>query len=338
MSQPTQSVLVSNSSFKPTPSFSRPFDLKDDQGSWQRRPHRLGANLNITDGGEQAQQKRDQALSIPCLETLATNVETRTFLPPTARAPASTTSIYTFPNGNYVTIPATNDVQAYYSYIRRFIKNFVASPSRRPHPELKETAALAGNTSLVDHLNRGQEFHLDRSSVMDVVIFVCGHGNRDQRCGILGPLLLAELEQKLPKFGVNVVESGAGKQTSIRNRRSKSDPTKENNMSARVGLISHIGGHKWAGNLIIYFPRYYQGHPQAKHPLKGKGIWYGRVEPWHVEGIIEQTIKEGTIIRELFRGGMPGVRLSEGGELEAAEEGQALAPILPTPWVPKGTR
>ena len=39
-------------------------------------------------------------------------------------------------------------------------------------------------------------------------------------------------------------------------------------------------------------------------PLAGKGIWYGRVQPKHVEGIVEQTIGHGKVIRELFRGGI----------------------------------
>lgn len=334
MQQPTQSVLVSNSSFKPTRTYDNSFASKRDQDSWERRPQPLGENQDAADGGEEVKLRKNKALSIPRLDTLATNVETRTFLPPTARTPQIPTSIYTFPSGKYVTIPATNDVQTFYSYIRRFIKNFVAS--QKPHPELKETAALAGDTGIVEHLHRGHEFHLEQASVMDVVILICGHGNRDQRCGILGPLLQSEFEEKLPNFGVTIAESNAGKQ-SLQKGHSTRD-SKEDKLSARVGLISHIGGHKWAGNLIIYFPKYHQGHPHAKHPLKGKGIWYGRVEPWHVEGIIEQTIKEGKIIRELFRGGMPGVRLSKEGELEVAEEGQALTPMSPKQWVPKGTR
>lgn len=249
------------------------------------------------------------------------------------------TSIYTFPSGKYVTIPVTNDVQTFYSYIRRFIKNFAAS--QKPHPELKETASLAGDTGILEHLHRGQEFHLEQSNVMDVVILICGHGNRDQRCGIMGPLLQAEFEEKLPGFGIDVVKGGAGKRSEMaphQKRSSTSSTLSQVNLGARVGLVSHIGGHKWAGNLIIYFPRYYKGHPHERHPLKGKGIWYGRVEPWHVEGIIEQTIKEGRIIRELFRGGMPGVRLSKEEGLEVAEEGQALTALSPKQWAPKGKR
>lgn len=70
---------------------------------------------------------------------------------------------------------------------------------------------------------------------------------------------------------------------------------------ANVGLISHIGGHKYAGNVIIYLP------PSAGNEmgsLSGKGIWYGRVEPRHVEGIVEETILGGRVISDLFRGGV----------------------------------
>jgi hypothetical protein len=34
--------------------------------------------------------------------------------------------------------------------------------------------------------------------VRDVVVLVCGHGGRDVRCGIYGPLLRAEFERLLP--------------------------------------------------------------------------------------------------------------------------------------------
>ncbi|KAJ9642015.1 Altered inheritance of mitochondria protein 32 [Coniosporium tulheliwenetii] len=68
---------------------------------------------------------------------------------------------------------------------------------------------------------------------------------------------------------------------------------------ARVGLISHIGGHKYAGNVIIYIP------PSMKwNPLAGKGIWYGRVSPANVEGIVKETILNGKVIKEMFRGGV----------------------------------
>jgi len=60
----------------------------------------------------------------------------------------------------------------------------------------------------------------------------------------------------------------------------------------KVGLfkISHIGGHRYAGNCIIYFP-------------SGSSVWYGRVTPKDVAAIVQQTVMEGKVIPELLRGG-----------------------------------
>ena len=77
---------------------------------------------------------------------------------------------------------------------------------------------------------------------------------------------------------------------------------------AQVGLISHVGGHKWAGNVIIYIPPSWRfNSPDTSGEeisLAGCGIWYGRMEPKHVEGIIKETILGGKIVRDLFRGGV----------------------------------
>ena len=35
-----------------------------------------------------------------------------------------------------------------------------------------------------------------------------------------------------------------------------------------------------------------------------KGIWYGRVEPKHVEGIVQETISKGRVVEDMFRGGI----------------------------------
>lgn len=83
------------------------------------------------------------------------------------------------------------------------------------------------------------------------------------------------------------------------------------NVDANVGLISHIGGHKYAGNVIIYIPKSMSGNA-----LSGMGIWYGRVEPAKVEGIVEETIFRGRVISDLFRGGITKDGASLGRMLE----------------------
>ncbi|KAK2078223.1 hypothetical protein QBZ16_004092 [Prototheca wickerhamii] len=69
---------------------------------------------------------------------------------------------------------------------------------------------------------------------------VCCHNKRDERCGVLGPQLAQWLAELLRRRGL-----GAG--------------------AASVLQISHIGGHKYAGNVIVYRP----GQP-------GHGDWFGR--------------------------------------------------------------
>jgi leucyl-tRNA synthetase len=102
-------------------------------------------------------------------------------------------------------------------------------------------------------------------------VLICGHGGRDQRCGVLGPLLQSAFRKELQRRSID----------------------------ADVGLISHIGGHKYAGNVIMYVPP-----SMAGNALKGAGVWYGRIGPEHVEGVVEETLVKGRVITELLRGGV----------------------------------
>ena len=82
-------------------------------------------------------------------------------------------------------------------------------------------------------------------------------------------------------------------------------------------MISHIGGHAFAGNVIVYIPPSYQirdlehGDEGKRRvsPLAGTGIWYGRVQPRHVEGILAETVEKGRVIGPLWRGGLERVKI-----------------------------
>lgn len=115
------------------------------------------------------------------------------------------------------------------------------------------------------------------------------------RCGMLGPVLRDEFRARLPEVGVEVLEGPANE---TEEGRSDNGDVR----SARVGLISHIGGHKFAGNVIIYLPPQMKTRDGKRHPLAGHGIWYGRVEPKHVQGIVNETVMKGNVIKEFFRG------------------------------------
>ncbi|CAE6462348.1 unnamed protein product [Rhizoctonia solani] len=66
----------------------------------------------------------------------------------------------------------------------------------------------------------------------------------------------------------------------------------ESDFAQRVLILrnSHMGGHKFAGNVIIYFPT-------------GNGVWYGRVSTHEVQAVVESTIIGGKVLPALLRGG-----------------------------------
>ncbi|GMI99122.1 hypothetical protein like AT5G40510 [Hibiscus trionum] len=108
-------------------------------------------------------------------------------------------------------------------------------------------------------------------------IFVCAHGNRDKRCGVCGPALIQKLNEEIESRGLKD--------------------------QVFVNACSHIGGHKYAGNLIIFSP-----------DSEGKitGNWYGYVTPDDVPELLDQQIAKGEIIERLWRGQMGAS--TEGGE------------------------
>ncbi|KAI8598593.1 Sucrase/ferredoxin-like-domain-containing protein [Dissophora ornata] len=102
-------------------------------------------------------------------------------------------------------------------------------------------------------------------------IMICSHKRRDKRCGVTAPILKKEFTRIL---------------------RSK-DLYGDCEGDVEIWMISHIGGHKFAGNVIV-------------HKTEGLAVWYGRVEPCHSQAIVEATVERGEVIRELYRGSMNG--------------------------------
>lgn len=93
-------------------------------------------------------------------------------------------------------------------------------------------------------------------------IFVCIHGRRDERCGLCGPPLIEQFKTVLADHGLTDRVTVRG--------------------------TSHVGGHRFAGNVLIY----------------PGGDWYGRVTPADVPRLVEQTIVKGQQVTEFWRGRM----------------------------------
>jgi len=101
-----------------------------------------------------------------------------------------------------------------------------------------------------------------------VHIYVCTHNSRDRRCGVVGPLVIRRMRECLASF-----------------------PPR--GLRVEVFGCSHVGGHKFAGNMVIYRPEWRQG------------VWYGRIAPDDVEGVLKKTVYESKILGKHWRGGLP---------------------------------
>ena len=196
-------------------------------------------------------------------------------------------SAYILPSFKYI-----SDLPRDYDSLQALVRGYLLPTRLNPAHDV-----LSSNQRDKLLRSKGQRNLIYGHDVKDVLILICGHGERDLRCGITGPVLRDTFNSMLRNRGIEVLDGPVDISEEPEGR------------TARVGLISHIGGHKFAGNVILYIP------PGTKtkdgdHALAGCGIWYGRVEPKHIEGIIKETILGGRIIEDLFRGG-----IRQGGEI-----------------------
>ncbi|CAH8392199.1 unnamed protein product [Eruca vesicaria subsp. sativa] len=113
-------------------------------------------------------------------------------------------------------------------------------------------------------------------------VFVCCHGSRDRRCGVCGPSLVSRFREEIEMCGLQGAVS--------------------------VSPCSHIGGHKYTGDVIIYGSNINQ---------KVTGNWYGFVTLEDVPQLLEQHIYRGEILDRLWRGEMG---LSEDDQKKTQEQ------------------
>ena len=134
-----------------------------------------------------------------------------------------------------------------------------------------------GIQTSVQDLDKVVDFIMEKNKVLEGevipqshIIMVCAHMKRDKRCGVAGPILIEEFQKQLG----------------------------QSDLKEKILLlpVSHIGGHKFAGNIIIY--------RKVKEGNAFEADWYGRVKSCHVEAIIRDCIKQDLVIQDLFRGRM----------------------------------
>ncbi|KAG8883443.1 hypothetical protein FRB97_006571 [Tulasnella sp. 331] len=139
------------------------------------------------------------------------------------------------------------------------------------------------------------------------VLLLCSHKRRDARCAIAAPVLKRALTSSLESCGwevhdqvddpecseekaVEEVPESEREATTLQHLKALTTPGGNETKRALVLYNSHTGGHKFAGNIIIYFPN-------------GTGVWYGRVSS-HEIAAVTKTITEGRIFPALLRGGV----------------------------------
>lgn len=77
----------------------------------------------------------------------------------------------------------------------------------------------------MNHLSSGTPFLGKVNDILNSFIFICSHASVDQRCGYCGPRLVDAFEKRIEHYNLSNVT---------------------------VVKTSHVGGHKYAGNVIVY--------------------------------------------------------------------------------------
>lgn len=105
--------------------------------------------------------------------------------------------------------------------------------------------------------NRGSPIPADHS-----IMLLCCHYNRDRKCGVLGPKIIAAVEKYLDDSG--------------------------HRNTFTVYPCSHIGGHKFAGVSIVY--------------RGGVGACYGMITPKNCLDIVKHYTEDGPFPTKCWRG------------------------------------
>ncbi|KAL2865868.1 sucrase/ferredoxin-like domain-containing protein [Aspergillus lucknowensis] len=114
----------------------------------------------------------------------------------------------------------------------------------------------------------------------DHVVLLCSHKRRDARCGITAPLIKRELERHLRTKGL-YRDADDGRPGGV-----------------GIFFVSHVGGHKFSANVLVYRRKEQQM------------IWLARVRPEHCEGIVNYTLLQGKVVHpdSQLRGGFDRMR------------------------------
>lgn len=132
-----------------------------------------------------------------------------------------------------------------------------------------------------------------RNCPHDYLILLCSHATRDARCGQSAPLLRKEFERHLRPLGLY--------------------RDLEDTRPGGVGIyfINHVGGHKFAANVMIYrrnsaaVADIATGVKVPSSEEAAQCMWLARVKPSDVENLVRYTVLQGKLVQpeRQLRGG-----------------------------------
>lgn len=184
--------------------------------------------------------------------------------------------------------------------------------SSLPSTEKSEKNAPDGPTHALSELRLSPDSLPDgvslRACPHRYLILVCSQATRDARCGQSAPLLRKELERHLRPLGLY------------------RDLSDERPGGVGIYFISHVGGHKYSANMMIYrkaTPKRTMTEQasagtgaimnsgtceRSKDIVEGEAaqcIWLARVRPEDCENIIRYTVLQGKVVKpeRQLRGG-----------------------------------
>jgi hypothetical protein len=116
--------------------------------------------------------------------------------------------------------------------------------------------------NLMNYLTDGIQRGLQIESFQKFLILVCGHHNRDVRCGLAAPGIMQKMKELLEQLGLSE--------------------------QVMISRSSHLGGHKFAGVAVVYPSGNWYGRlteQDAAHVIKAEcvehqpypALWRGRM-------------------------------------------------------------
>lgn len=112
---------------------------------------------------------------------------------------------------------------------------------------------------LISQLTKVEGLVVSKEPNMSLVL-LCSHRTRDKKCGITAPIMKKEFDSQLRDLGL-YRDSGDDRPGGV-----------------KVIFVNHVGGHKFAANVLIY----------NKH---GEFVWFARCTPLNVKFILNETVQ-----------------------------------------------